>query len=89
MKPGTRTPIVAVRLRPVAYEDLDPVQRAAWDSFWSELVRSVANESYRPQPKAGGSREEPKNQRRRGRAVSMKERYDDSTQEISPSSTMD
>jgi hypothetical protein len=33
----------------VAYEDLDPLQRSAWDAFWSGVIRRVSK-SCRPQP---------------------------------------
>jgi hypothetical protein len=40
---------VTIDLQPVAYKELDPVQRAAWDSFWGELIRSVSLELCHPQ----------------------------------------
>jgi hypothetical protein len=33
---------VTIDLQPVAYADMEPRQRAAWDHFWGELVRNVS-----------------------------------------------
>ena len=82
------TPTVAVCLRPVAYQNIDPVQRAAWDSFWLELFCSVREASYRPGHEAEGGRES-QNQHRRGRAVSKPEPKDDIMQPRAASSDAD
>ena len=43
------TPSVTIRLQSIAYEEMDPAQRAAWDDFWGELIRSVSHELCHPQ----------------------------------------
>jgi len=49
------TPTVTIHLQPIAYQETDPTQRAAWDSFWGELIRSVLTESHRFQQSTEGS----------------------------------
>jgi hypothetical protein len=41
---------VTLNLQPMAFKDIDPAQRAAWVSFWSELIQRVLQERSRPQP---------------------------------------
>jgi hypothetical protein len=48
MRPEAQELTVTINLQPVAYKDLDPAQRAAWDSFWREIIRSVSAQSCRP-----------------------------------------
>jgi hypothetical protein len=74
MRPEAQELTVTLNLQPVAYKDLDPMQRAAWDSFWGELIRSVSTRLCRPQVETEG---DTRNQRCVNNAVVIAERTND------------